>query len=160
MTKHVARTEWTKADKQEAAIHYAVYGSLAKIERELGIPKPTSCLWKNKGDAVWVETVAQVQTEKSEEHRAVYVQLVDQAQEQVRIKLPEATAAQAMVIAGIATDKVRVHDGMPTSISGSQDNRALADVCKELSRTMRDHGVVSVQAKSRISHNEDKTEPK
>ena len=92
-----------------------------------------------------------VHDEKAEEHRAAYVELVDLAQKQVKAKLPEATAAQAMVIAGIGTDKVRVHDGMPTSISASQDNRQLAEVCKELSRTMRDHGVVSTQHKVQSS---------
>ena len=120
-------THWTKDQKTEAAIHYAVYGSLAKIERDLGIPKSTACIWKNKGDAVWVETVEQVQTEKGEEHRAMYVQIVDKAQRQTLDKLPDANAAQANLIACQATDKVRLHDGMPTSISGkSEDMQALA----------------------------------
>ena len=145
MAKHVARTEWTKEDKQKAAIHYAVYGSLTRTGNELGIPVETVGSWKRRADESWVATVANVHDEKAEEHRASYVELVDLAQQQVKAKLPEATAAQAMVIAGIGTDKVRVHDGMPTSISANQDNKALADVCKELSRTMRDHGVVSTQ---------------
>ncbi len=138
-------THWTKAQKQEAAIHYAIYGSLAKIERDLGIPKPTACIWKNKNDAVWVETVKQVQTEKGEEHRAMYVKIVDKAQKQVIKALPKANAAQANLIACQATDKVKLHDGMPTSISGNMDTRALAEQCIELSRTMRNHRVVAVQ---------------
>ncbi len=142
-------THWTKDQKQEAAIHYAIYGSLAKIERDLGIPKSTACIWKKKGDAVWVETVEQVQTEKGEEHRAMYVKIVDKAQKQVIKALPRANAAQANLIACQATDKVRLHDGMPTSISDSQDRRELCEVWKELSRTMRDHGVVSVQTKNK-----------
>ncbi len=143
-------THWTKAQKQEAAIHYAIYGSLAKIERDLGIPKSTACIWKGKGDVVWVETVKQVQTEKSEEHRATYVKIVDKAQKQVIKALPKANAAQANLIACQATDKVRLHDGMPTSINVGQDNRELCEVWKELSRTMRDHGVVSVQKDSSV----------
>jgi hypothetical protein len=97
---------------------------------------------------VWVETVKQVQTEKGEEHRAMYVKIVDKAQKQVIKALPKANAAQANLIACQATDKVRLHDGMPNSIIANKDNRALAEVCKELSRTMRDHRVVSVQEES------------
>ncbi len=147
-------THWTKEQKTEAAIHYAIYGSLAKIERDLGIPKSTACIWKNKNDAVWVETVKQVQTEKGEEHRAMYVKIVDKAQKQVIKALPKANAAQANLIACQATDKVRLHDGMPTSINDSMlDNRAFADMCKELSRTMRDHRVVSFQKDSSVQEN-------
>ena len=40
--------------------------------------------------------------------------------------------------------------GQATSISVTQDNRELAEVWKELSRTMRDHGVVSVQTKNKL----------
>ena len=140
-------THWTKAQKQEAAIHYAIYGSLAKIERDLGIPKSTACIWKKKNDAVWVETVEQVQTEKGEEHRAMYVKIVDKAQKQVIKALPKANAAQANLIACQATDKVRLHDNLPTAISSNMDNRALAEICKELSRASRrlDDRVVSVQ---------------
>ncbi len=141
-------THWTKEHKTEAAIHYAIYGSLAKIERDLGIPKSTLCTWKNKNDAVWVDTVEQVRTEKGEEHRAMYVKIVDKAQKQVIKALPKANAAQANLIACQATDKVRLHDGMPSSISSNLDTRELCEVWKELSRTMRDHKVVATQNKS------------
>ena len=32
-------TNWKREEKTEAAIHYDIYGSLDKIERDLGIPK-------------------------------------------------------------------------------------------------------------------------
>ena len=141
-------THWTKAQKQEAAIHYAIYGSLAKIERDLGIPKSTACIWKKKGDVVWVETVKQVQTEKGEEHRAMYVKIVNKAQKQVIKALPKANAAQANLIACQATDKVRLHDGMPTAITGKAESKEallkkFADIAKEYNRK-----VVSVQDES------------
>ncbi len=151
-------THWTKDQKQEAAIHYAIYGSLAKIERDLGIPEATVGTWKRKDDAVWVETVAEVQGEKGEEHRAMYVKIVDKAQKQVIKALPKANAAQANLIACQATDKVRLHDNLPTAITDHKDNRAMAEACKELSRTMRKElsrqrtekqiNVVAVQEKS------------
>ncbi len=144
-------THWTKEQKTQAAIHYAIYGSLAKIERDLGIPKSTACIWKNKGDAVWVDTVEQVQTEKGAKHRAMYVKIVDKAQKRTLKALPKANAAQAHLIACQATDKVRLHDGMPTLISGkAEDYQALAKQFKELSETWDEKqvGVVSVQEKS------------
>ena len=154
MAKQVSRTEWTQEQKSQACIQYAIEGSLAKIERgPLSIPSPTVCGWKK--EAWWVELSEQVRSEKAEEHRAQYVQIVDKAQAQVLLKIGDASAAQANLIACQATDKVRLHDGMPTSIS-SQDNRELATVCKELSRTMRDHGVVSTQHKVNTPNKTDK----
>ena len=52
------------------------------------------------------------------------------------------------VVSGIKEDKARVSLGQATSISVTQDNRELAEVWKELSRTMRDHKVVATQDKS------------
>ncbi len=146
-------THWTKAQKQEAAIHYAIYGSLAKIERDLGIPEATVGTWKRKGDAVWVETVAEVQGEKGEEHRAMYVKIVDKAQKQVIKALPKANAAQANLIACQATDKIRLHDGMPTAITGkSTDMAALAQEFRKLSEQWDEKqvNVVSVQKDSSV----------
>ena len=54
------------------------------------------------------------------------------------------------VVTGITQDKARVQMGLATSISSNQDNRDLAEQCKELSRTMRDHRVVSVQEDSSV----------
>ena len=34
-------------------------------------------------------------------------------------KLPQASAAQVSIIAATATDKLRLHDGMPTEITGN-----------------------------------------
>ncbi len=148
------QVSWTREQKTQAAIQYAIEGNLRKIERDQGIPEPTLSDWKNN-DPLWVELIDQVRSEKAEEHRAQYVQIVDLAQQQVIAKIGDASAAQANLIACQATDKIRLHDGMPTSIS-SQDNRELAEVCKELSRTMRDHGVVSTQHKVNQAENPDK----
>ena len=143
MAKRVARTEWTKEDRQQAAIEYEVLGSFTKTSKSLGIPKQTIHNWSK--EEWWVELTGQVRTEKTAQHRAQYSLIVDLAQDRIIEDLPNATAQQASVIGGIAFDKLRLIDNQPTSISANQDNKALADVCKELSRTMRDHGVVSTQ---------------
>ncbi len=140
-------SKYSDEQRTQAAIHYAVTGSLVKTEKATGIPDSTIGTWKKQD--WWVELVGSVRDEKGEEHRAMYSQIVDKAQRITLEKLPDASAAQANLIACQATDKVKLHDGMPTSITGSIDNRALAEQCKELSRTMRDHRVVSTQPQNK-----------
>ncbi len=140
-------SKYSDEQRTQAAIHYAVTGSLVKTEQATGIPDSTIGTWKKQD--WWVDLVGSVRNEKGEEHRAMYSQIVDKAQRITLEKLPDASAAQANLIACQATDKVKLHDGMPTSITGSIDNRALAEQCKELSRTMRDHRVVSTQPQNK-----------
>ncbi len=148
MSKLVTRgSKYTDEQRISAAVIYAAKGTYSAVIREKNIPKSTLSNW-SKTDW-WDEVIAEVRTEKSGEHRANYVKIIDKAQKQTLKALPKANAAQAHLIACQATDKVRLHDGMPTSIASSIDNRALADVCKELSRTMRDHRVVSTQPQNK-----------
>ncbi len=149
MGKLVTRgSKYTDEQRISAAVIYAAKGTYSAVTREMNIPKSTLSNW-SKTDW-WDATVVEVRTEKSGEHRANYVEIIDKAQQQVIKALPKANAAQANLIACQATDKVRLHDGMPTSINVGQDNRELCEVWKELSRTMRDHGVVSVQKDSSV----------
>jgi len=144
-------SKYTDEQRTEAAIQYAVLGNMKTVAKAIGLPRTTLNDWK-KTDW-WQELVKDVQTEKNVEQRAKYSRIVDKAQQQTLDKLPDANAAQAHLIACQATDKVRIHDGMPTSISGNMDTRELAEMCKELSRTMRDHRVVSVQSKEKDKDN-------
>ena len=148
MSKLVTRgSKYTDEQRISAAVIYAAKGTYSAVIREKNIPKSTLSNW-SKTDW-WVEVIAEVRTEKRGEHRAMYSQIVDKAQRITLEKLPDASAAQANLIACQATDKVKLHDGMPTSITGNIDNRALAEQCKELSRTMRDHRVVSTQPQNK-----------
>ncbi len=147
MDKLVSRgSKYTDEQRIGAAVLYAAKGTYSAVVREQGIPKSTLSNW-SKADW-WDEVVVEVRTEKSGEHRANYVEIIDKAQQQTLKALPRANAAQAHLIACQATDKVRLHDGMPSSISSNLDTRDLAEQWKELSRTMRDHRVVSVQQDS------------
>jgi len=67
---------------------------------------------------------------------------VDKAQEVALEKLPEASAQQAMIIAATGTDKIRLHDGMPTEITGKVGT--IADLAKEFNK-LANRTVVSVQ---------------
>ncbi len=82
--------------------------------------------------------VHSVQQEKQQEHRATYARIVSEAQQRTLEALPEATAAQAAIIAATATDKVRVIDGMPTSIKGESNSiKMLAQQFADLSQAQR-----------------------
>ncbi len=133
MAELVSKGHWSLEDKTQAAIQYAITGSLTKVEKATGIPDATVCTWKQQD--WWVELVGEVRKEKAEEHRAQYSRLVDKAQKKALKLLPNTTSAkEAMLVACMATDKVRLHDGMPTSISGqSAGIQALAQQFKELS---------------------------
>jgi len=140
-------SKYTDEQRTEAAIQYAVLGNMKTVAKAIGLPRTTLNDWK-KTDS-WLEIIKDVQTEKNVEQRAKYSKIVDKAQQQTLDKLPDANAAQAHLIACQATDKVRIHDGMPTSISSNMDSRELSEMCKELSRTMRDHRVVATQSKEK-----------
>ena len=120
--------------REEAAIQYALHGNISKTARDMDIPVKTVQSWK--GSDWWDALIAKVHQEKASEHRAMYSSIVDHAQAITLAKLPEATAAQANIIAATATDKVRLLDNMPTSISGRTDSlESLKDQFRKLSST-------------------------
>ena len=74
--------------------------------------------------------------------------MVDKAQQVALEKLPEASAAQANLIACQATDKIRLHDGMPTEITGKAESmRTLAQEFRKLSEQWEEKqtNVVEIQ---------------
>ena len=121
-------SKYTDEQRIEAAIQFAVLGNLKKVSKAVGIPRTTIVAWKQAD--WWKELSVTVLSEKADEHRAQYVRMVDKAQKVALKKLPEASAAQASIIAATATDKIRLHDGMPTAITTNIDTRALAEVCQ------------------------------
>ncbi len=132
MSKLVKGSKYTNAQKADVAIQYAISGNMKKVARQSGIPRTTIIGWKKQD--WWPELIAKIRDEKADEHRAKYSQLVDKAQQVALEKLPEASAAQANLIACQATDKIRLHDGMPTEITGkSTDMVALANEFRKLS---------------------------
>jgi hypothetical protein len=139
-------SKYSDEERTQAAIHYAVTGSLVKTEEATGIPDSTIGTWKKQD--WWEELVGRVRDEKGEEHRAMYSQIVDKAQRITLEKLPDSSAAQANLIACQATDKVKLHDGMPTAITGkSEDMNSLAQEFKKLSQKWdeKQANVVAVQ---------------
>ena len=148
MGKFVAKgSKYSDQQRMEVAILYAISGNAKKVAKDTGIPRTTIVGWK--GQEWWQEAVTAVRSEKADEHRAKYSELVDKAQQVALEKLPEASAAQANLIACQATDKIRLHDGMPTEItSKSGDMKDLANEFAKLSDEMnreRNKRVVQTQ---------------
>ena len=144
-------TQYSNDIKNEAAIMYAVKGSYAQVARTMNIPEDTVYGWSRNYDQ-WDDLIKNVQDEKTQEHRAKYVQIIDKAQDITLAKLGEATAAQANIIAATATDKVRVIDGMPTSIKSDGGTQALLKQFIDLadSYRLRNTNVIANETHSQV----------
>ena len=144
-------SKYSDQDRTQAAIQYAITGSLTKTSKTTDIPKGTLHAWKES--EWWVEITEQVRTENASKHRAQYSKLVDEAQAQARKALPQATALQAMTIAGIATDKLYRADNLPSTLTGSVGS--IQDLAREFIK-LADENVVSVQHDSTPTIDDDK----
>ena len=151
-------THYDDTVKINAAYLYAACGNYSKTARDTNIPRTTIVGWA-KDSPVWVDSLVKARQEISDEILAHNLELVVLSNEEIKDRIQNGDSVlrgdklvrvpmkgrDLAVVAGIKEDKVRVALGQATSITVSQDNRELAEVCKELSRTMRDHRVVSVQ---------------
>ena len=148
--------------KINAAYLYAASGNYSKVARDTNIPRTTIVSWA-KDSPVWVDSLVKARQEISDEILASNLEIVIKTNEEVldrvehgdyvltkdgkQIRVPM-RGRDLAVVSGIKEDKARVALGQATSINVTQDTRELAEVWKELSRTMRDHRVVSVQTKN------------
>jgi len=180
MSKRVSRArQYTDEQRINAAVLYAHQGSFSQVSRDTGTPRTTLIEWSKLElwvDAV-VKARHQINDEILAQNLANAISAGDALTDRIEngdqklLKVKKVTKhddgtveisedyelrAEPMkgrdlaVVTGITQDKARVQMGLATSISSNQDNRALAEQCKELSRTMRDHGVVSIQKHSSV----------
>ncbi len=149
--------------KRRQATLNDVLGNQTKVSELHNIPLTTVHEWiKSEWGVVLTE---EIRSEKAPELDANFTKLIDSAFEQAQDRIDNGDyrvtkdgklmrvpmGGKELVISGATVyDKQRLHRNQPTSISGSIDNRALAEQWKELSRTMRDHRVVSVQKDSSV----------
>ena len=118
-------SKYTDVQRREAAIQYAIKGSLAHIERELGIPDSTVCEWTKQD--WWLEIVGEVRSQNQDKHIARYHQLTSESLDMALDGLKEldpkslkANDIKALVVTGAtATDKARLLLNQPTSISSN-----------------------------------------
>ena len=152
MSDLVKGSKYTAQQRADVAIQYAISGNMKRTAKAAGIPRTTIISWQKQD--WWHELIAEIRGEKSDEHRAKYSELVDKAQQIAPEKLPEASAAQAHLIACQATDKIRLFDGMPTEITDkSTDMVALANEFRKLSQQWD-------EKQANVVKTQDKTEEK
>ena len=125
-------SKYSDQERMSAATQYAITGLLTKTSKSTGIPETTLSSW-TKSDW-WVEAIAKVRSEKTEEHRARYSEILSLSQDRMVEDMPNATAQQASIIGGVAFDKLRLIDNQPTSISGKAESMStLANEFRALS---------------------------
>jgi hypothetical protein len=172
MSELVGPAHYTIEQKVEAATHYAVYGSYSRLQRDLGIPKSTSCTWNKNQDETWVSALEQARTETKARHISHYHRLTDKALEAAERGIDELDGQdlkpndiKALVVAGATcTDKARLIRGEATSISKSEGMEELkakfAQIELDHRQIERDHraiqgSVVATQVPENDNNNDD-----
>jgi len=159
---HVRGQHYTDEQREGAVRMYLALGSYKKAGEALGMCWQAIALWKHRDPVWWEETVAKIQIELEEQYRAgwrnvlssalsvmqdrlengnhklVKVNKADSGEiETVIVRVP-VEAKDAVVIGGIAADKLRVSMGLPNRIvSKVEDNDRLADL-RKLARASRE----------------------
>ena len=136
-------SKYRHEQRMEVAVLYAVSGNAKKVAKDTGIPRTTIVGWKNQ--EWWVDAVGQIRAQNNDKALAKYAQMVDKAQDIALEKLPDASAAQASIIAATATDKGRLLMNQPTSITGK--STSILDLAREFNK-LANKNVVSVQTKN------------
>jgi hypothetical protein len=140
-----------------------VYGSLAKTSKACRIPLTTLYDWKQS--EWWVPLTDEVRNEKEDEFRAGFSGIIETALFRAKdalehgdtklVKTKEGyqerrvpvSAKDAIVMAAIAFDKLRLSENLPTTISKTTDSQGIQAKLEELSELLerQEEKVVSEQ---------------
>ena len=136
---------YTDKHRQEAAIQYAIQGSLRAVGRTMGISESTVRSFKES--AIWDETLASVRAQKVDEHVARYTGLIDELLTQAQQDIPNMKGKDCIISAAVLQDKSRTLQSLPSSITTKVDMESLANTFRELSKRMETESarVISVQ---------------
>ena len=178
MSRRVSRArQYTDEQRINAAVLYAHQGSFSQVSRDMGFPRKTITDWsklelwdeavanarhqindkilaQNLSNAIRAGDELADRIENGDQKLLKVKKVTKRDDGSVEISEDYELRAEPMkgrdlaIVTGITQDKARVQMGLATNITASHDNRAMLEACKELSRTMRDHRVVSVQEKS------------
>jgi hypothetical protein len=147
-----AGSKYTNEQRIKAVANYMILGTLSKASEACGIPLTTLYDWKK---TEWWEPLAvEARNEKEDEHHAAFSRIIDKATkgaedalEHGETKLVKTKdgyeermvpvgAKDALIMAGIAYDKKRLSENMPTSISASADSSGVQAQLEELSKRL------------------------
>lgn len=157
------RHHYTDEEREQAVRAYLALGSYQKAEDMTGVTWQAIALWKHRDPQWWDEMVGKIQAEMEERYRAgwrnVLTKSLDVMQDRLengnhqliqfkgadgkvetRLERVPVPAKDAVVIGGIAADKLRVSMGLPNRITAKvEDNDRLEELRKlaEASRAAR-----------------------
>lgn len=160
MIEHEKHTHYTEEQKRLAVSCYLASGSYEKAEKLCGVKWQTIAQWKNRTPDWWDETVASLNAEMEEQYRAgwrgVLSKSLDVMQDRLengnhqliqfkgadgkvetRLERVPVPAKDAVVIGGIAADKLRVSMGLPNRITGKVEDNDRLDELRKLAEASR-----------------------
>ncbi len=132
-------SKYTDEDRRQAVVLYLTLGTNIAVAKEIGCDDSTISRWR---ESEWWEQEAQkVAEEIEDEYRAKLRKVALKGADQAITSLDagEVKAKDAMVISGIAYDKLRLSENRPTTISATTSGvqaklEQLADRTLELER--------------------------
>ena len=161
------RSSYSEFDKEKAVAAWVTLGTVEKAAAMLGYPANTIYTWKNKQATWWNDLAGKIRTELEEEHRAGYRKIMLQATQVVidRLELGDIkvdaktkeeyrqgiSGRDAATILGIATDKLNLSLGKPTSISGNTAQSSVQDKLSQLRKAAVESGVVTPISKNKVA---------
>jgi len=129
-------SQYSHADIIRAVTSYLIHGSIQKVATEIGIPRRTISGWKNSD--WWEQLSAEISQVKEPEFQAALEENARLALSAVKDRLKHGDtklvkgkdgeyvnkkvpvgAKDAMIIAGISFDKLRLSHGDPTTITAN-----------------------------------------
>ena len=112
-------SKYTDEDRRQAVVLYLTLGTNIAVAKEIGCDDSTISRWR---ESEWWEQEAQkVAEEIEDEYRAKLRKVALKGADQAITSLDagEVKAKDAMVISGIAYDKLRLSENRPTSITAA-----------------------------------------
>ena len=141
-------SQYSREQVQEAAAHYVVTGSVAKVQELTGYPRQTIVDWSRTD--WWDSLTVAIRAEKSDELDGALSGLIHAATAAAadriehgdhvidrdgQLRRVPVKARDAMLVAAVAFDKRQISRNLPTSISesGSDRLRALQEQLRAIS---------------------------
>jgi hypothetical protein len=157
----------TNQDRLDALVNYMVLGTYAKAGKATGIPASTIRDWARTD--WWAALSAEVRSEKEDEFRAgfteIIVKAIDQAKDALEhgeVKLVKTKdgyeerrvpvgAKDSVMVAAISYDKLRLSENKATSITETSSSGGIQAKLEELSKRLEEKNanVVSEQQKEK-----------
>ncbi len=111
-------SKYTDEDRRKAVVLYLVLGSDTAVAKESGYPRRTISRWRNSD--WWEQVSSQVGHEIEDKLRATFRKVALEGGQAAldAIRSKELKGKEAMIMSGIAYDKLRLSENRPTSITG------------------------------------------